>query len=194
MKKNSFRKYINLMRKSENYFIEYDGNDYYIANPYMLLRVPQQIYFTYFYNVNSINFPIIMDTEKTLSFCKHYRQCEHSRNVIDKRLNLQKNIPNNDNQCELTNVQLQLKTALVNCFITRSDKPFITTVNAKFVKAFSDIFDDQTNTRIYGGQCSYNPIVYKDIANDITGMLLPIRDVNNTEIKNAILKEYNVEV
>ena len=186
MKKNSFKKFVSLMRKSEMYFLEYDGTHYIIANSYLLLKVNAGIYKTYFHDTEKKMFPHITNKNMTLVFDR----IDNKFVKANKKINLNKLFPVNENTCILTNAILQLKTCAANCYAVNADKPFVVTINNDFVKAFSDIFENHCT--IYGGKKDYSPILFHDNFQDISGFILPIRDINNQETKHGILKQFNM--
>ena len=188
MKKNDFKKYINLMKKSTMYFVEYDRTHYYIANSYILLRVPERIYKAYFYGVNSEMFPDQPDENITMTFTTNRSAFEMA--IAEERINFERLVPENKNTCVLTNAILQLKTCTVNCYAVAAEEPFVVTVNHDFVKAFTDIFENHCT--IYGGNNFYSPVLYNDTLQDISGFILPVRDINNQETKQGILKQHNL--
>lgn len=186
MKKKSFKKFISLMRKSKMYFLEYDGAHYIIANSYLLLKVNARIYKTYFHDTEKKMFPYITNKNITLAFDRQ----DNGFTKTGGKINLNKLFPENENTCVLTNTILQLKTCTVNCYAVAAEEPFVVTVNHDFVKAFTDIFENHCT--IYGGNNFYNPVLYNDTLQDISGFILPVRDINNQETKQGILKQYNL--
>lgn len=199
MRNNPFKKYQKIMRTKNNYsrkieyFIESDNGWYYIYNPFMLLRVNNKTYNTYFHGESPEQFPLMQDYEKTIAI--RGKKNNLTMETINK-LNIADRIPSDNNRPAIKTdviIEDEHRNLKMRYFLVSDEtEPFITVLNNEFQKAFYDIFG--YSTMLYGGENEHKPILYVDNQNDVIGFILPIREIDHKNIKQAIINQYKEEV
>lgn len=190
MKKNIFKKYMQLMKKSNIYYIENDLEWYYIFNSYMLLRVPSNVYRMYFNGYDPELFPVNDIYERTIEVRK--RRNERVQAYIEKS-HIASAIPaRNTFYAVKTKYSIDTGEYNCSCFVTMPEpenmlKPFITMIKNEFVAAFENIFNSE-ECFIYGGTNENKPLLF--VEHDYMGFVLPVIYNGNSAVQNAIIEEY----